>query len=171
MASSGCHDNAKALSSEKSSLINWFFWKVLIQEYGTRVNNDVIQRRWTLNLNIPCIVIRLLFSDLWVSKHGTDQTCLQISSVKRDSLPSRLIKLSVWVSKVNLFFQVWRSTVGCWWPFPWEHPPSPGGQNAETNVNKGCLRSGLLDGDWAVKRISQPNLKDTLKSRIKVPVF
>ena len=48
--------------TEKSSLINWFFWKVLIQEYGTRVNNDVIHLRWILNLNRPCIVIRLLFS-------------------------------------------------------------------------------------------------------------
>ena len=51
-------------NAEKSSLINWFFWKVLIQEYGTRVNNDVIHLRWILNLNRPCIVIRLLFPGL-----------------------------------------------------------------------------------------------------------
>ena len=49
-------------NAEKSSLINWFFWKVLIQKYSTRVNNDVIHLRWILNLNRPCIVIRLVFS-------------------------------------------------------------------------------------------------------------
>ena len=84
-------------NAEKSSLINWFFWKVLIQEYGTRVNNDVIQLRWILNLNRPCIVIRLLFSAYVSVVKGRLFSFLSLPSISQMKLSGCDNILVIWI--------------------------------------------------------------------------